>query len=277
MSNRTATIILALALYSGGANAMEWEQLWLNQNQSGVRMMEQQQFSDAAKTFNNDQWKAAAYYRAGEYEQAIQAWEQFDSVDAHYNRGNALAKSGDFEKAIEAYDTALRLQPEHEDAKYNRDLLKQMMQSSDSDSQQSQDQEQEQNHEQNQQQSQDQRQSDQNSNPSESQQQSSQNQNDSEDEQQQSSQSHQEQQQDAEEQQSQQQSETQQAQQQNSEQQQAELEQSQDQEQTPTEQQVATEQWLRRIQDDPGGLLRRKFRYQYSRRQRSGETQGQTW
>ncbi len=30
-----------------------------------------------------------------------------------------------------------------------------------------------------------------------------------------------------------------------------------------TEDQQATEQWLRRIQDDPGGLLRRKFLYQY--------------
>ena len=33
------------------------------------------------------------------------------------------------------------------------------------------------------------------------------------------------------------------------------------------EQQQALEQWLRRIPDDPGGLLRRKFRYQYQRRQ----------
>ena len=30
------------------------------------------------------------------------------------------------------------------------------------------------------------------------------------------------------------------------------------------------EQWLRRIPDDPGGLLRRKFRHQY---QRSGKDQ----
>ena len=27
----------------------------------------------------------------------------------------------------------------------------------------------------------------------------------------------------------------------------------------------AADQWLRRIPDDPGGLLRRKFRYQYQR------------
>ena len=31
------------------------------------------------------------------------------------------------------------------------------------------------------------------------------------------------------------------------------------------EQEQAMEQWLRRIPNDPGGLLRRKFRYQYQR------------
>ena len=31
------------------------------------------------------------------------------------------------------------------------------------------------------------------------------------------------------------------------------------------EQRHAMEQWLRRIPNDPGGLLRRKFRYQYQR------------
>ena len=30
-----------------------------------------------------------------------------------------------------------------------------------------------------------------------------------------------------------------------------------------SEEQLAAEQWLRRIPDDPGGLLRRKFLYQY--------------
>ena len=34
------------------------------------------------------------------------------------------------------------------------------------------------------------------------------------------------------------------------------------------EQQQAMEQWLRRIPDDPGGLLRRKFRSQYQRYRR---------
>ena len=48
-------------------------------------------------------------------------------------------------------------------------------------------------------------------------------------------------------------------------------------ERPPDEQEQATEQWLRRIPDDPAGLLRRKFLYQY--RQRSEPTQPgeKTW
>jgi len=44
-----------------------------------------------------------------------------------------------------------------------------------------------------------------------------------------------------------------------------------------SEEQLAAEQWLRRIPDDPGGLLRRKFQYQYQQRRRaldSAATQG---
>ncbi len=46
------------------------------------------------------------------------------------------------------------------------------------------------------------------------------------------------------------------------------------QEQTLDEQ--AEAQWLRRIPDDPGGLLRNKFRYQYSR-QRPAQTEDEPW
>jgi len=45
-----------------------------------------------------------------------------------------------------------------------------------------------------------------------------------------------------------------------------------------SEEQMAAEQWLRRIPDDPGGLLRRKFQYQYQQRaQREGTGSAQPW
>ncbi|MBP9645746.1 MAG: hypothetical protein KBE06_08850 [Pseudoxanthomonas sp.] len=36
------------------------------------------------------------------------------------------------------------------------------------------------------------------------------------------------------------------------------------------EQRQAREAWLRRVPDDPGGLLRAKFRLEYERRQQEG-------
>ena len=40
--------------------------------------------------------------------------------------------------------------------------------------------------------------------------------------------------------------------------------------------QLASEQWLRRIPDDPAGLLRRKFKYQYQQQNRQPTTE-QYW
>ncbi len=43
------------------------------------------------------------------------------------------------------------------------------------------------------------------------------------------------------------------------------------------EEKMAAEQWLRRIPDDPGGLLRRKFIQQYQQRNRSKDDSKQPW
>ena len=45
-----------------------------------------------------------------------------------------------------------------------------------------------------------------------------------------------------------------------------------------SEEQLAAQQWLRRIADDPGGLLRRKFLYQYRQRSQAPDSSGrQDW
>ncbi len=43
------------------------------------------------------------------------------------------------------------------------------------------------------------------------------------------------------------------------------------------EEKMAAEQWLRRIPDDPGGLLRRKFRSQYQQRRANADNSEQPW
>ncbi len=64
--------------------------------------------------------EAEAAYRRGEYAAAAHAWQRVPGADAAYNRGNALARAGRYEDALSAYDEALRLRPGMADAIANR-------------------------------------------------------------------------------------------------------------------------------------------------------------
>lgn len=66
-------------------------------------------------------------YRRGDYARAAQDFAQADSAVAHYDRGNALAKDGRLEDALRAYDEALRRDPRMDDARANRDAVRRVL------------------------------------------------------------------------------------------------------------------------------------------------------
>lgn len=69
----------------------------------------------------------AKAYRKGDFERAARLYDGIDTADAHYNRGNALAKAGQYPQAIAAYDEALRRQ-RMDDALANRRAVQAAMQ-----------------------------------------------------------------------------------------------------------------------------------------------------
>lgn len=94
-----------------------------NARPAGTASLQNENYDEAAKTFKNTEWKAAAHYKAGRYEDAAKILEGTNSVIGHYNRGNALARQGRYQEAIQAYQKALELDPEHADARYNKELI----------------------------------------------------------------------------------------------------------------------------------------------------------
>lgn len=62
-------------------------------------------------------------YRKQAYPRAIDLFSGLDGADAHYNLGNALANAGRLDDAIAAYDRALALQPGMTDALANRKVV----------------------------------------------------------------------------------------------------------------------------------------------------------
>ncbi|MDH3756491.1 MAG: VWA domain-containing protein [Gammaproteobacteria bacterium] len=254
-------VMLAIAVLplSQPAEASLWDDLWFNKDQQAQRQLEAGKAADAAGLFEDPEWRAVAEYEAGAYAQSAARFAEQDDLRNLYNLGNALARQGEFDSAIDAYEQVLEADPDNEDAAFNRDLLKQMQ---DQESQQ-------------QNQGDDQQSSDQSGGDSQESESDASSQNESSegssDSQSQSGEQNASQRDDemSEEDMQALQEELQRA---------AEEAEKEAGQQSPQlseeqlealrreqEQQQAMEQWLRRIPNDPGGLLRRKFRYQYQR------------
>ncbi|WAB99611.1 tetratricopeptide repeat protein [Pseudomonas putida] len=110
------------------SQAFEFNDLWLRPDQQGQRLLEQNRPVEAARHFQDPQWRGMALYQAGDYAAAATAFGQANTAAAHYNRGNALARSGELEAALDAYEQALEHQPDLKPALDNQALVQQLLQ-----------------------------------------------------------------------------------------------------------------------------------------------------
>jgi len=117
---------LLLALPQTG-HAFDFEDLWLRPDQQGQHLLKQKRPAEAAKHFEDSQWQGVALYEAGDYSAAARRFAEGSDARAHYNRGNALARSGELEAALDAYEQALELQPDLRPAQTNKALVESLL------------------------------------------------------------------------------------------------------------------------------------------------------
>jgi len=107
--------------------ALDFQDLWLRPDQRGLHLLKQGHPAKAAQHFEDPQWQGVALYEAGDYVGAAQRFAEGNDAHAHYNRGNALARSGDLEAALDAYDQALERQPDLRPAQTNKALVESLL------------------------------------------------------------------------------------------------------------------------------------------------------
>ncbi|MFF7107064.1 vWA domain-containing protein [Pseudomonas sichuanensis] len=110
------------------SQAFEFNDLWRRPDQQGQQLLERQQPAAAARHFQDPQWRGMALYQAGDFAGAAAAFAQGSDAAAHYNRGNALARAGELEAALDAYEQALERQPDLKPALDNQALVQQLLQ-----------------------------------------------------------------------------------------------------------------------------------------------------
>lgn len=273
-----AVIFIAFTSVSPDSYALSWDDLWSNTNQRGQTAFNNNQYDAAANHFDSPEWKAASHYRAGQFDKAAEILKQLpESSDNFYNLGNAQVRQQQLQDALKSYQQALKLNPDNADAQHNKEIvekaLKQQKQQQNQDNKQQSDEESDSSEQQDQQQSdsEDEQNNDQQPDNSE-QQQSPQSKGENSPEQEDEQTSAQEQDhtdEDNNEENNQSEENSAQEETEPQKQEQGQPRQSDD-EQPLDELDQATEQWMRRIPDDPGRLLRRKFLYQYNRKNNSG-------
>ena len=118
---------LALAFPIPDAGAFEFADLWARRDQQAARAIEQNDTGRAVAVAPDHRWRGTALYRGGRYDESAEAFTGGDTAGDHYNRGNALARAGDLRGALDAYREALARHPGHEDAEHNRKIVESLI------------------------------------------------------------------------------------------------------------------------------------------------------
>ena len=250
-------LIFTVLPYDNQIYAFEWIDLWKTKNQQAKEAFDNGHYDTAVSLFTDPKWLAAANYDAKNFQKSAQIFNSIDDGDSLYNYANSLAKSGQFKKALEINNEVIDLENKPEDAIYNRDLIMNLLKEQESKGEND-------NNEQssNEGSSGDNNQDEISENSQETQNESSSEDGNNDDQNDLDSNREQSSEEDIEaiERELEKAADNSENELQENNSNEAEVD-----ERMVQEQQQALEQWLRRIPDDPGGLLRRKFRYQYQR------------
>ncbi len=245
-------LALLIVMPPESAQASLWDDLWQTRDQQAMHAMKNNKAEEAAQLFKDPAWKGSALYKSENYDDAGNVFAQVPSNDATYNLGNALAKQGKLEEAIDAYSKVLDQQPDHDDAIFNKQLVEELLA-------QQQEQQQDEGGEE----------GDENEDKDKSDQQQSQ---DDEGESDKDESSGEDEQQDGSDEQGDEEKDKEQNPEDGEQDEEANPQMAEEDAKLDEEEQQALQQWLRRVPDDPGGLLRRKFEQQYEDNIREGKT-----
>jgi len=97
---------------------------WLTPDQQGDRLMNRQQYEEAAGAYSDPFRKGVAYFLAGKFKDAGRAFGRVKTSEADFNRGNALVMQGKYTEAMAAYSKALAERPDWIEAKANMKIAR---------------------------------------------------------------------------------------------------------------------------------------------------------
>ena len=121
-SKRRHTVVLIGLFFSLNASAelMDW---FYTKDQQGAQLMAQNKYAQAAETFENKKWKAAAYYQAKNFKEAKKIWQNLGDLDSLYNLATLYAADRKYSISIKLYQLLLKIDSKQDMAKQNLQII----------------------------------------------------------------------------------------------------------------------------------------------------------
>ncbi|MCM5664111.1 vWA domain-containing protein [Galbibacter mesophilus] len=122
---------LLFIFFTSCSGESSFEDLWFTPDYQGQRLSDKGDFKDAAEAYSDPMRKGVAYFKAGEYEDAINAFSEDTTAMGEYNLGLAYFKNGDYEAASFAFNQAVEKDPSLQIAAQNSKELNRMLRGTD--------------------------------------------------------------------------------------------------------------------------------------------------
>ena len=108
-----------------------FKDLWFAKDYQAQQAYDKGDFKEAAGLYADPMHKGVAWYKAGNYKEAIDAFSADTTAMGAYNLGLAYYKNGDYAEAALAFGQAVELNPELGDAQHNQEIMQQLIATTD--------------------------------------------------------------------------------------------------------------------------------------------------
>ncbi len=118
---------LLIMITTSCSEVHSFKDLWYSSDYQGQLLSDKSEFESAAEAYEDPMRKGVAFYKAGDYGNAIQAFQEDTTANGAYNLGLAYVQNGDYAAANLAFGKAIELDPEMEQARNAQSEVNQLI------------------------------------------------------------------------------------------------------------------------------------------------------
>jgi len=104
-----------LFLMSSCTGSFSWENMWYTKDYQAQNLYKEKKFEEAGNTFESPFHQGVAYFKAGNFDAAAQAFAKDSSANSLFNLGMAYTQMGQYKEALQAIELAAAKDPGNKD------------------------------------------------------------------------------------------------------------------------------------------------------------------